>query len=97
MPSWKVICTCLNTNEKCPLPRLNHSKTRKLVIFRNKPTFDPPGPSTLAGAKRVGSMRVLVEVGTNLSVGANLNVILSNSASSIHALRILRTQGLSQQ
>src|SRR6218665_2001454 len=43
------------------------------------------GPSTLAGSERVGSMRVLgVEVGASLSVGAHLNVILSNSASSIH-------------
>src|SRR6218665_855760 len=38
-----------------------------------------------------------VEVGANLSVGAHLNVILSNSASSIHALLMLRTHGLSQQ
>ena len=33
----------------------------------------------------------------DLSVGAHLNVILSNSASSIHALRMLRTHGLLQQ
>jgi len=33
----------------------------------------------------------------NLSVGALLNVILSNSASSIHALRMLRTHELPQQ
>src|SRR6218665_462880 len=56
-----------------------------------RPGYDRLGPSTLAGAERVGSMRVLgVE-------GAHLNGILSNSASSIHALRILRTHGLSQQ
>ena len=36
---------------------LNPSKTRELVIYRNKPSFDPLGPSTLAGAKWVGSMR----------------------------------------
>jgi len=78
--------------------RLNLSNTREMVIYRNKPSFDPLGPSTLAGAERVGSMRVLgVEVGANLSVGAHLNVILSNSASSIHALHMLRTHGLPQQ
>ena len=62
-------------------PRFNPLKTHELVIYRNKPSFDPLGLSTLMGAKQVGSMRVLgVEVGANLSVGAHLNVILSNSA-----------------
>src|SRR6218665_3083686 len=76
----------------------NPSKTREMVIYRNKPSFDPLGSSTPAGAERVGSMRALgVEIGANLSVGAHLNVILSNSASSIHALRMLHTHGLSQQ
>ena len=50
--------------------RLNPSKTRELVIYyRNKPGFDQLGPSTLAGAEWVVSMRVLgIDVRANLSV-----------------------------
>src|SRR6218665_2202205 len=49
----------------------------------------------LAGATRVTSMRVLgVVLSASLTMGNHLDEILSSSASSIHALRMLRSHGL---
>ena len=43
----------------------------------------------------IGSLRVLgVVVSSNLTMGSHLDELLSNCASSIHALRMLRTHGL---
>src|SRR6218665_2591045 len=52
-------------------------------------------PCFLQGAIRVTSMRVLgVTISSNLTMGCHLDEILSSSASSIHALRMLRSHGL---
>src|SRR6218665_184102 len=49
----------------------------------------------LQGAIRVTSMRILgVTISSNLTMGCHLDEILSSSASSIHALRMLRSHGL---
>src|SRR6218665_1931091 len=53
------------------------------------------GDPFLPGVARVGSLRVLgVEVSSNLSMETHLDGLISNYASSIHALRMLRTHGL---
>src|SRR6218665_944456 len=75
--------------------RLNPSKTRELIIYRKRPCFDPLGDPLLSGATRVGSLRVLgVVICSNLTMGTHLDELLSNCASSIHALCMLRTHGL---
>src|SRR6218665_1616114 len=52
------------------------------------------GDHFLPGATRVTSMRVLGAVlSANLTMGNHLDEILSSSASSIHALRMLRSHG----
>jgi len=74
---------------------LNPSKTRELIIYQKRPDFDTLGDPFLPGAARVGSLRVLgVVVSSNLSMGTHLNMLISNCASSIHALRKLRTHDL---
>src|SRR6218665_7889 len=75
--------------------RFNPSKTRELIIYRKRPDFDTLGDPFLPGAARVGSLRILgVVVSSNLSMGTHLDRLISNCASSIHALCMLRTHGL---
>ena len=71
---------------------LNPSKTRELIIYPKRPPgFDPLGDPILSGATRVGSLRVL---GVVICSGSHLDELLSNCASFIHTLRMLRTHGL---
>src|SRR6218665_2092803 len=75
--------------------RLNPFKNQELIIYRKRPGFDALGDPILSGATRVGSLRVLaVIVCSNLTMGSHLDELLSNCASSMHALRMLRTHGL---
>src|SRR6218665_3394899 len=71
---------------------LNPSKTREPIIYPKRPPgFDPLGDPILSGATRVGSLRVL---GVVICSGSHLDELLSNCASFIHTLRMLRTHGL---
>src|SRR6218665_1694720 len=64
-------------------------------MYQKQPDFDTLGDPFLPSAARVGSLRVLgVVVSSNLSMGTHLDGLISNCASSIHALRMLRTHGL---
>src|SRR6218665_1457817 len=67
----------------------------KLIVYRRRAGSSAPLDPFLPGATRVTSMRVLgVVLSANLTMGNHLDEILSSSASSIHALRMLRSHGL---
>src|SRR6218665_3125198 len=65
------------------------------IEYRRRAGSSAPLDPILPGATRVTSMRVLgVVLSANLTMGNHLDEILSSSASSIHALRMLRSHGL---
>src|SRR6218665_1873352 len=75
--------------------QLNPHKTRELIVYRRRAGSSASLDPFLPGATRVTSMRVLgVVLSANLTMGNHLDEILSSSASSIHALRMLRSHGL---
>src|SRR6218665_890806 len=74
--------------------QLNPLKTREIIVYRRGLGASVDPVPILQGAIRVTSMRVLgVTISSNLIMGCHLDEILS-SASSIHALRMLRSHGL---
>src|SRR6218665_1346013 len=75
--------------------QLNPHKTHELIVYRRRAGSSAPLDPFLPGATRVTSMRVLsVVLSANLTMGNHLDEILSSSASSIHALLMLRYHGL---
>src|SRR6218665_3455065 len=78
--------------------KLNASKTKELIIFRRRSKALGPKDPIVKGAERVTTMRVLgVIIKSKLSMSDHLAHLLSSSASSIHALRMLRAHGLREQ
>ena len=84
----KAWAACINL-------QLNLSKTRELIVGKRRlGSYADPVP-ILQWSIRVTSMRVFsVVVSANITIGSYLDEILSSSASSIHALRMLRSHGL---
>src|SRR6218665_671382 len=79
--------------------RLNPSKIRELMVFRRggHGRSQPPTSPIICGAERVDSLRVLgVVITHDLSITVHLDKVLSSCASSIYALRALRSHGLKQ-
>ena len=77
--------------------RLNPLKTRELIVFRRGGHGRSPTSAIISGAERVDSLRVLrVVITHDLSMTAHLDKVLSSCASSIYALRALRSHGLKQ-
>src|SRR6218665_3608770 len=75
--------------------QLNPLKTRELIVYRSGLGASVDPAPILQGAIRVTSKRVLgVTISSKLTMGCHLDEILSSSASSIHALRMLRSHGL---
>src|SRR6218665_3249001 len=75
--------------------QLNPSKTRELVVSRRRLRTGSVANLFLQGATRVTSMRVLgVVITGNLTRECHIEELLSSCASSIHALRMLRSHGL---
>src|SRR6218665_1505630 len=65
-----------------------------IYIRRNKKAL-PPTTSTIAGAERVYSMRVLgVTINQHLTMSDHVDNLIASGASSIYALRMLRSHGL---
>src|SRR6218665_1970182 len=80
--------------------RLNPSKPRELIVFRRGGHVRSQLPTSpiICGAERVDSLRVLgVVITHDLSMTAHLDQALSSCASSICALRVLRSHGLCPQ
>src|SRR6218665_3805514 len=79
---------------------LNPLKTRELLVFRRggHGRSQPPTSAIISGAERVDSLRVLgVVITHDLSMTVHLDQVLSSCASSIYALRVLRSHGLCPQ
>src|SRR6218665_2344731 len=76
--------------------QINANKTKEMIIFRrrSKSVTYPPEP-LIPGAERVTALRVLgVVLSSRLTMGDHLDQLLSSCASSIFALRTLKSHGL---
>jgi len=76
--------------------RLNPSKTKELIVFKSRIKHVlPPASPIISGAERVSSLRVLgVIISSDLGISPHLDQVLSSCASSMYALRVLRSHGL---
>ena len=71
--------------------RLNPSKTKELIVFKSRIRHILP-PAKRDGAGSVSSLRVLgVVISSDLGISAHLDQVLSSCASSMYALRVLRS------
>ena len=84
--------------------KLNTSKnpskfTKELIFFKRRIRHAlPPASSIISGAERVSSLRELgVVISSDLGISAHLDQVLSSCASSVYALRVLRSHGLQPQ
>ena len=76
--------------------KIHPNKTKEMIIYRrrNKRALPPTTP-TIAGAERVYSMRVLgVTINQHLTMSDHVDNLIASGASSIYALRMLRSHGL---
>src|SRR6218665_1815771 len=76
--------------------QINSNKTKEMIIFRrrSKSMIYPPEP-LIPGAERVTALRVLgVVISSRPTMGDHLDQLLSSCASSIFALRTLKSHGL---
>src|SRR6218665_1004204 len=76
--------------------QINANKTKEMIIFRRltKTVTYPPEP-LIPGAEHVTALRVLgVVLSSRLTMGDHLDQLLSSCASSIFALRTLKSHGL---
>jgi len=74
---------------------LNSSKTREMIVFKRGRSRIPLPPRIVPGAERVDSIRVLgVTISSELSMTPHLTEVVSSCASSMYALRVLRSHGL---
>src|SRR6218665_2427489 len=76
--------------------RIHPNKTKEMIVYRRRSKCVNPSAHPLTpGAERVDSLRGLgVVVTSHLTMRVHLDQILSSSASSIFALRKLRSHGL---
>jgi len=89
-----ILCWAARNNLK-----LNSFKTKELIINeRRSPRASSPALPVMQGAERVSSMTILgVVFNSKQTMVDHLDHLLTTCASSIHALRMLRTHGLHQQ
>src|SRR6218665_4184849 len=74
---------------------LNPNKTREPIVVRKGQKSIISPPLIIPGASRVSSIRVLgVTVSSDLVMGQHLDEVLATCASSMYALRGLRSHGL---
>jgi len=74
---------------------LNRSKSLEIIFSdkRRKHSFQQPPP--ISTIKRVTTIKILgVFISSNMSVTEHINNIITSSAQTIHALRILRSHGM---
>ena len=75
--------------------KLNANKSREMLIMRRGSVEQPP---LLDGVQRVESMKILgVTFRNNLSATPHVEEIIGACSGSLHALRILRSHGLSRE
>ena len=76
--------------------KLNVSKSTEMILYKpgaNVRSFQPPAP--LPGIKRVKELKILgVTLTQNLSFEVHIDKIISQTAQSMYALRVLRAHGL---
>jgi hypothetical protein len=78
--------------------KLNCKKTKEMIVLRKGITSDQKKniPTQLKDIERVASMKILgVYFDEALSFRCHLSKVLSGSASSLYAIKILRSKGLS--
>src|SRR6218665_869837 len=76
--------------------KIHPSKTKEIIFYRRRSNVQYPSEPFIPGAERVDALRVLgVIPAPRLSMGAHLDRVISNCASSRFALRTLKAHGLS--
>jgi len=75
--------------------QLNKGKSREMIIHR-RANVEPPAP--LSGVTRVTTMKILgVTIRSDLRATSHVDEILASCSGSLHALRTLRSHGLSSE
>src|SRR6218665_171420 len=75
--------------------KIHPSKTKEIIFSRRHSKVQYPSEPFIPGAERVDALRVLgVILAPRLSMGAHLDRVIANCASSRFALRTLRAHGL---
>jgi len=73
--------------------RLNRTKTREIIFTDKRRKQGLPELSTLPDVARVSSLKILgVTITNGLSASEHIHDVISNSARTLHALRVLRVR-----
>jgi len=74
---------------------LNRSKCVEIIFHDSRRKRQYAAPPPLPNVPRVQSIKILgVTISSNLSVAEHVNRVISSSAQSVNAVRLLRTHGM---